>query len=65
MEIELVGETFTYPIYIDGTILVRSKRAASIILKPKIPKTPNFIKSSKLPSFSGKDLKELRDFFTV
>jgi hypothetical protein len=65
MEIELIGETPVYPIYIDGTTLVRSKRAASTTLESEVPKTPSFIKSSNLPSFSGKDLKEFRDFSTV
>jgi hypothetical protein len=65
MEIKLVGETPTYFIYIDGITLVRSKRVASIILEPEVLKTPSFIKFFKLPSFSGKDLKELRDFFIV
>jgi len=65
MEIKLVGETPTYLIYIDGTTLVRSKRAASTILESEVLRTPSFIKSSKLPSFSGKDLKELRDFSTI
>jgi hypothetical protein len=65
MEIELAGETSTYFIYIDGIILVRSKRAASIILESEILRTSSFIKSSKLSSFSGKNLKELRDFFII
>jgi hypothetical protein len=65
MKIKLAGETPTYPIYINSIILVRSKRAASIILEPEILRTPSFIKSFKLPLFSGKDLKELRDFSTV
>jgi hypothetical protein len=56
---ELISETPVYFIYIDGIILVRSKRTASITLEPKVLKISSFIKSSNLPSFSGKDLKEL------
>jgi hypothetical protein len=62
---KLTGETPIYLIYINGTTLVRSKRAASIILESEVLRTPSFIKSFNLPSFSGKNLKELRDFFTV
>jgi hypothetical protein len=65
MEMELAGETPAHPVHIDGTTLVRSKRAASTTLEPEVPRTPSFMKSSNLPSFSGKDLKELRDFSTA
>lgn len=62
MEMELAGETPAYPVHIDGTTPVRSKRAASTTLEPEVPRTPSFIKPSNLPTFSGKDLRELREF---
>jgi hypothetical protein len=65
MEMELAGETPAYSIYIDDTTPVRPKRTASTTLKPEIPKTPSFMKPLNLPTFSGKDLKKLRDFSTA
>ena len=65
MELELAGETPAHPVQIEGTTPVRTKRAASTALEPEFPRNPSYLKPSSLPTFTGKGLKELREFSTA
>ncbi len=65
MELELAGETPAHPVLIEGTMPFQSKRPASQVLEPEMARRSGFLKPSTLPMFSGKDLKELRDFSTA